>query len=120
MGYSACYFSEMYMALIDCPSCAKKISDKAKVCQHCDFTIGNVSAEELLRRQNLTRNKKIQSVQTQSIIAMLLFVAGFGVMYWGGVRPDDTRYTLAMTCSAAGFIWYIVNRIRLIYLKRSN
>lgn len=108
------------MALIDCPSCAKKVSDKAQVCQHCGFAIGNVSAEDLLRKQNSLINKKIQSVQTQSILAMLLFVAGFGVMYWGGVRPDDSRYTIAMTGSAAGFIWYIVNRIRLIYLKRSN
>ena len=120
MGYSACYFSEIQMALIDCPSCGKKVSDKAKNCQHCDFALGEVSAEELLRKQNSVRNKKIQSVQTQSILAMLLFVAGFAVLYWGGVRPDDTRYTLAMTCSAVGFIWYIVNRIRLIFLKRSN
>lgn len=108
------------MALIDCPSCSKKVSDKAPVCQHCNFAIANASADDVMRKKGLQRSKQLQSVQTQSILAMLLFVVGFGVMYWGGVRPDDTRYTIAMGCSAIGFFWYIVNRVRLIYLKRIN
>jgi len=28
------------MALVDCPSCNEKTSDKAKTCPHCDFKIG--------------------------------------------------------------------------------
>jgi hypothetical protein len=106
------------MALIDCPSCSKKISDKAQSCQHCGFTLGAVNAEDISRKQNLNRYLKSQKIQTQSMLAMLLFVAGFGFMYWGGAAPDGLQYNLAIGLSVIGFVWYIVNRVRLIILKR--
>jgi hypothetical protein len=51
---------------------------------------------------------------------MLLFVTGFGFMYWGGAVPDGLQYNLAIGLSLIGFIWYVVNRVRLILLKRSD
>jgi hypothetical protein len=108
------------MALIDCPSCSKKISDKARNCQHCDFTLGTVDAEGITRKQNLKKYLKSQNIQTQSMVAMLLFVSGFGFMYWGGAAPDGLQYNLAVGMSVIGFVWYIVNRVRLIILKRSD
>jgi hypothetical protein len=108
------------MALIDCPSCRKKISDKPQRCQHCDFTLGTVDAEDIVRKQNFNKYLKNQSIQTQSMVAMLLFVAGFGFMYFGGAAPDGLQYNLAIGSSLIGFVWYIVNRVRLIILKRSD
>lgn len=108
------------MALTDCPACNKKISDKAKECQHCGFAFGNASSEDILRKKNLQKFQKVQGVQNQSMLAMLLFIAGFGFMYWGGVQPGDVQHTMAMGCSVIGFIWYIVNRVRLIFLKRAD
>jgi hypothetical protein len=108
------------MALVDCPSCSKKISDKAQSCQHCDFTLGNASVEDIARKQSLNKYLKNQKIQTQSMIAMLLFVTGFGFMYWGGAVPDGLQYNLAIGLSLIGFIWYVVNRVRLILLKRSD
>ncbi|WP_158968219.1 hypothetical protein [Paraglaciecola sp. L3A3] len=108
------------MAVVDCPSCSKKISDKAKSCQHCDFNLGNASQEDIARKQNLNKYLKKQNVQTQSMVAMLLFVAGFGFMYWGGAAPDDLQYKLAVAVAILGFVWYIVNRVRLVFLKRSD
>jgi hypothetical protein len=41
-------------------------------------------------------------------------------MYWGGVEADDVQYKLAMGVSIIGFVWYLVNRVRLVFLKRSD
>jgi hypothetical protein len=108
------------MALINCPSCRKKISDKAQSCQHCDFALGTVNAEDIERKKNLNIYFKNQRIQTQSMIAMLLFVAGFGFMYWGAAEPGGLQHNLAIGITVVGFVWYIVNRVRLIILKRSD
>jgi hypothetical protein len=108
------------MALVPCPSCNKKISDKAPSCQYCGFTLGEANAEDLERKQKLQNYLKAQNVQTQSMFAMLMFVTGFGFMYWGGALPGDLQHNIAAGISIVGFVWYIVNRIRLIFLKKSN
>ena len=108
------------MALVDCPSCNKKISDKAKNCEHCDFALGSVDAEDFARQRRLNKYLKDQSIQTQSMFAMLLFVAGFGFMYWGGAEPAGLQYNVAVGITIIGFVWYIINRVRLIILKRSD
>ena len=108
------------MALTNCPACNKMISDKAKVCQHCGFAIGNASADDILRKKSLQKFQKVQSIQNQSMLAMLMFIAGFGFMYWGGTQPGDTQHTMAVGCSVVGFVWYIVNRVRLIFIKRGD
>ncbi|WP_289028522.1 hypothetical protein [uncultured Paraglaciecola sp.] len=108
------------MALIDCPSCGKRISDKAQSCQHCNFTLGEATSEDIARKQNLNKYLKGQRIQTQSMVAMLLFVAGFGFMYWGGAIPGELQHTIAIGATIIGFVWYIVNRVRLVFLKRSD
>jgi hypothetical protein len=106
------------MALTDCPACSKKISDKSKVCSHCGFAMGEATSEDILRKQKMNRFKKMHSIQTQSMLAMLLFVAGFGFMYWGGAKPGDMQHNLAILASISGFVWYLINRVRLVILKR--
>lgn len=108
------------MALVACPSCNKKISDKSQSCQHCGFALGEASAEDLERKQKLQKYLQAQKIQTQSMVAMLMFVSGFGFMYWGGAMPGDLQHNTAAGTAIIGFIWYIVNRIRLIFLKKSD
>ena len=108
------------MALVNCPSCSKKISDKIKSCQHCGLSLGTADAEDIARKENLNQYLKNQSVQMQSMVAMLLFVAGFGFMYWGGAVPGGLQYNIAIGLTVIGFVWYIINRVRLVFLKRSN
>ena len=108
------------MALTDCPACNKKISDKSDVCPHCGFQVGDASAEDILRKHSLQRYKKQQSIQNQSLLAVLLFVAGFGFMYWGGTQPGDMQHNLAITATVLGFVWYVINRVRLVIVKRFN
>jgi hypothetical protein len=108
------------MALVDCPSCNKKISDKSPSCTHCGFSVAESTSEDLSRKQNLQKHLKSQKLQTQSMIAMLMFVTGFGFMYWGGALPGDLQYNIAVGSAVIGFVWYIVNRIRLVFVKKSN
>ncbi len=106
------------MALTTCPSCNKKTSDKADACPHCGFAIGSASTEDIERKQSLVKFQKLQSIQNQSLIAMLIFVAGFGFMYWGGAQPGDMQHNLAILASIIGFVWYVINRVRILIIKR--
>lgn len=106
------------MALINCPSCGKKISDKAAECQHCGFGVGTASDEDLSRKANLRKYKKSHSIQNQSMVAMLMFVSGFLFMFWGDTTPADVQYQIAFGCSTVGFFWYVINRIRLIMMSK--
>lgn len=107
------------MALIDCPSCGKKMSDKAKSCTHCDFAYQDASIEDIERKHSMQRFKKMHSIQNQSMLAMLLFIGGFGFMYWGGASPGDLQHNLAVLGCVCGFLWYGINRVRIVLLKRS-
>lgn len=108
------------MAITSCPSCNKKISDKAQSCPHCGFSRAGMSKEDEQRKKKHKRFLKMQSINNQSMLAMLLFVVGVGYMYWEGIRPSETEYYIAMSVSAVGFIWYIVNRVRMIIVKKSK
>ena len=35
------------MAVINCPGCKKKISDKAKICQHCQLDLTELDADKI-------------------------------------------------------------------------
>lgn len=106
------------MAITACPSCSKPISDKAKSCSHCGFNIGSASAEDIERKAKLSHYKVMQKLQNQSMLAILLFIMGFGFIYWGGSEPGDIQYNLSIATAIIGFVWYAVNRVRLVLVKR--
>ena len=90
------------------------------MCRHCGATVGELSAEDQRRKESLKRYKQSQNIQTQSMIAMLMFVLGFAIMFWGGTEVGESKYTASLSCSVIGFIWCIVNRVRLVILKKGQ
>ena len=108
------------MAVINCPNCKKKISDKAKSCSHCAIDLTSMDEDKIksLRQSNLI--KQSQKLMNYSFIAMLLFCGGFLFMFWQNLQPGSWQYTLALTSTVSGFVLYIVTRIRLIFLKRNS
>ncbi|KGJ98356.1 Zn-ribbon protein [Thalassotalea sp. ND16A] len=106
------------MALINCPSCSKRISSKAVVCQHCQCVLADMSEEQRLSMQKISKIEQSQKLMNQSMIAMLLFCGGFGFMFWGEPEPTSWQYSLATGSAVIGFAWYILNRARIIWLKR--
>jgi len=106
------------MAVINCPNCKNKVSDKAKTCSHCNIDIAGVDQEQLHSIKVMSSVKKQQSLMSHSFIAMLLFCGGFLFLYLEDTHPGTWQYITAMTSTFLGFILYIVTRIRLILLKR--
>ena len=108
------------MAVISCPSCKKKISDKAKSCSYCHVDLATLDEDKLARIRQEDKIKKSQSLMNHSFIAMLLFCGGFLFVYWKNLQPGTWQYMLASGSTALGFILYIVTRVRLIILKRNS
>ena len=106
--------------LTDCPACKKKISDKADECNHCGFKVSADDAESILRKKKLAQYMRHQSLQTQSFIAVLVFITGFGFMYWGFPEVGSTQHSIAMLVCVIGFVWYIINRGRILLTKRTK
>lgn len=70
------------MAIISCPYCGHKTSDKGANCVKCNGDLASLTPE---KRAALSRDKAIdqaQSLVNHSMFALLLFLAGFGLMYW--------------------------------------
>lgn len=107
------------MAIVNCPQCAKKISDKQQICPHCDLDMSDLTEE---KRQSLSRIKNIksnQSMMSQQAIAMLLFLGGVLALY-NSEEPQSPQHTAAQACMIVGFLWYLVNRFRIIISKRKK
>ncbi|GAA6204310.1 MULTISPECIES: hypothetical protein [Thalassotalea] len=108
------------MAVINCPSCRKKISDKAKSCSHCQIDLVNLDEEKLAANRQVERINKSQRIMTWSFIAMLMFCGGFLVYYWKNVQPGTWQYYLSVGSTVIGFFIYIATRVQLILLKRES
>ncbi len=108
------------MAVTNCPSCNKKISDKAKKCKHCGLPLQALDSDKIANLHHVNRINKAQSLMTYSFIAMLLFCGGFLFMFWDNIEQGTWQHNLAMTSTGIGFIMYIIIRIRLLLFKRKK
>ena len=70
------------MAVINCPSCKKKISDKVKSCHYCQLDLTVLDADKIANLKRVSAVKKSQQLMNHSFIAMLLFCGGFLFLYW--------------------------------------
>ena len=105
------------MAVINCPSCKKKISDKAKECSHCHVSLMAHDEEKLASLAKQGRIKYTQRLMNYSFVAMLLFCGGFLFMFWDNVNPGSWQHNTAMASTMIGFILYLVIRIMLLISK---
>ncbi|HCH70586.1 MAG TPA: hypothetical protein DE042_08975 [Colwellia sp.] len=108
------------MAVINCPRCKKKISDKTKKCSHCGLSLQAMDRDKIANVNNVSRINQAQRLMTYSFVAMLLFCGGFLFMFWDNIEQGTWQYNLAMTSTVIGFILYIIIRIRLLFFKRNK
>jgi len=106
------------MAVINCPACNKKISDKSKVCNHCGIEIAELDKDKLATISREQKIRQQQSLMNHSFVAMLLFCGGFLFLFWKNAQPGSWEYIASITSTVLGFILYIVTRIRIILVKR--
>jgi len=112
------------MAIINCLSCHEQISDKAKECSHCgastDPSISqNVTSQSTPGSSSkVQRIKTIQSLQSQTMLALLVSIAGFVFYYWDGIEDKQLQEWVGMGSIIIGMVWYFINRVRMNYLIR--
>jgi len=116
------------MAIINCPSCHEQISDKAKVCSHCRYSKDQSNSPEIGTKDSvkgvsqsslkIQRIKTIQSLQSQTMLALLLSIAGFVFYYWDGIDDKLLQQWVGMGTIIIGMVWYFVNRVRMNFLTR--
>lgn len=107
------------MARISCPACSKPISDKHKVCPHCDTAVAGLDDHERARLASRRYVKRKQALLNQSFVALIIFLGGFLYLYSREPAADSIEQMTTYCAIAVGFIWYLINRIRIILLKKS-
>jgi hypothetical protein len=108
------------MAVINCPSCKIKISNKAKTCSHCQLDLTHLDQDKMHLLSTESFIKKHQRLMNYSFIAMLLFCGGFLFLFWQDAIAGTWQYTVSVTITIVGFVLYLVTRVRLLFLKRSK
>ncbi len=106
------------MARINCPSCTKTISDKYKQCPHCELDLSEMNLIDQKKMASANLYKKKQKLLNHSFIALFLFLLGFFIMYSRSPEPGSYEMLFCQTAIGAGFIWYLINRIQLAFLKK--
>lgn len=105
------------MAVINCPGCKKKISDKVKTCNYCELDFSDLDPEKVANLNRVNLINKTQRLMNYSFIAMILFCGGFLFMFWDNVQPGSLQHNLAMGSAVIGFFMYIIIRGMLLYTK---
>ncbi|TQV81517.1 hypothetical protein [Aliikangiella coralliicola] len=115
------------MSIISCPSCKKRISSKAKVCSHCNYSLvegateDGVTEEQLASRAKLARMKQRYSLQMQAMGGIILFLTGILLWYFLGNRGlSQVSHFIELGIAVIGGAWYLVTRIRLLMFKKTD
>lgn len=104
------------MAIIQCPACGKKISNKAAACPHCG--VDKQSNGQPARRP---RGKKKANLMTQQLIAVSIFIAGALWMISIHLAATPRPYPIAaLVFTATGGIWYLLTRARMLWNSRNT
>ncbi len=114
------------MAIIKCPSCSGKISDKAKVCSHCNYdfvnkaTADGLNEEQLASQKRMAHIKQRYSLQMQAMIGIILVLGGSLMWYFGGRNFHSVMGLSGVIALVIGAALYLTTRIRLILFKKSQ
>ncbi|WP_417658305.1 hypothetical protein [Pseudidiomarina sp.] len=108
------------MALIQCPSCSKRVSDKATNCPHCDFKLTGLSGEELEREWQRVMASKRERLVGQSMLALLIAIAAFTYYFIQQPLPETWPAKVSYGLMIVGLIWFVINRVRLVFIKRKR
>jgi hypothetical protein len=108
------------MAIIQCPSCNKRVSSRAEVCPHCDFQLAGRSPDELEQAQQRALQRRKEKLLGQSMLALLVAIGGFAYSFLEQPHPESWQAAVSYGAMALGLVWFIVNRVRILMVKRSR
>lgn len=109
------------MAIIRCPSCRERVSDKRDVCPNCGYGIADSSAGLSLNEASVRiRRKRKAQLQMHAYGATLLFVAGIAwMMLETGGNVARASYP-SMFVTGLGVVWYVAVRILMVLGARRS
>jgi hypothetical protein len=89
------------------------------VCPHCDTALAGLDEHERAKLANRRFVQRKQALLNQSFVALILFLGGFLYLYSREPAAESLEQMTTYGAIATGFVWYIINRIRIILLKKS-
>ncbi len=116
------------MALINCPSCNNKISNKTAICPTCDYKF-DLSVEELERLKVLNFRKyrdKMYQLKMFTYFAIAIAVTGVVPMFWSYAKAIDYGFNVSILnhwgiyLVVVGFILYVIARVMMLLMKRKH
>lgn len=108
------------MALIECPSCTKRISDKSTSCPFCGFKLAGMSAQDQEREWQRIQQEKKDKLVSQSMLALIIAIGAFAYMYLAQPYPESWQAQVAYGLIIVSVIWFVANRIRLLFIKKKR
>jgi len=115
------------MSLITCPSCQKKISDKANECNYCSFSlVENHDEIERLKILNYRKYRnKMYRLKMLSFLSIAIAMAGAVPMLWDYAQAIDYGFDAqflnhwGIYLLILGFCCYVILRVFMINTRRS-
>ncbi|NBD96232.1 MAG: hypothetical protein GVY11_07150 [Gammaproteobacteria bacterium] len=106
------------MAIINCPGCGQRVSDKSTFCAHCELPLGEMSHEDIVRVEHRRWRRRVWQAKNITYAAMTALV--IGALWWFLVEPQG--WTMPPPWAAAGLIVlgavaYLAGRVRLFWLQ---
>jgi uncharacterized membrane protein YvbJ len=98
------------MALIDCPECGYRVSDKADSCPQCGYKINEYKKyeEPYVRESNhVTIERTKKTFKFQGVLSTLIFIIGLLLLCSKEAR------TIGVWFICIGLGWNIINGIRV-------
>lgn len=105
--------------IIHCYSCGKRISDKMRVCPHCDASLADLGPEEQTElrrrrfRRRLHRARKVTQLAMGAVVIALLW-------WWLGGEPmvlDLPAPVIPMLLGVVGMFAYFIGWGWLLHLR---
>lgn len=110
------------MAIIQCPGCSKRVSDKAAACEACGFPLGEHDADSLARKQAFQRKEKLNKLVSHQMLAILFFIAGIAgtVLAWEQSGWQQHMRIVSLVVGGVALGLYLIARGRIFLLKRGK
>ena len=115
------------MALINCPSCKQRISDKSEKCPECGFSF-NLNKEEMERLKVIKYRDyrdKMYRFKMLTFFAVAIALVGVVPMVWDYARAIDYGFNAVIInrwgvhFAVAGFLFSVLIRIFMVIVKRN-
>src|SRR5690554_2762941 len=106
------------MALINCPGCGRRISDKSTFCAHCELPLGEMSSDDLDRLKLRRWRRRVWQAKNVTYGAMTALV--LGAIWWFLVEPQGWELRPragAVMLVVLGALSYLAGRVWLFCLQ---